>query len=375
MKLSVNIPDLKKALARVAPVASKKHIVPQYEYVYFTVGEDHVYLTTSDGAMAIDVLLSGASISEAGFVAVSASKLNAVVQTLSEGKLSISVQNSQLLLKAPRFRCLLDCMEPVSINTMRNGFKVISKLNVKSDVLKRGLKSVIEAVGSPKESVLYQGVLFESSVDCPELVLSASDTRFILQTDIEVVMPVDMKAIVPTKFLRTAIQVLPDDTMLTISYGGNRLTIDNEEVNICSILIEGDALPVSRVLASRAQCDKQATVNREELINAVKQASVLIDDEFPFVLCKFDKNVLSVESSQHNPNNRSEAIRSIPCSYTQEPVAFRLMVRYLVNALEATDSEEICLHLKEKMPVFICGNPEANWRGMIAISHGPRTSE
>ena len=117
------------------------------------------------------------------------------------------------------------------------------------------------------------------------------------------------------------------ERMLRTAVGDSLLT---------SKLVDGRYPDYQRVIPILA--DKVATVDREELRQALLRTSILSSEKYKGIRLGFSVDRLSLQA--HNPE-QEEAEEELEIEYGQEPTAIGFNVGYLIDVLSAVDEERV----------------------------------
>ena len=134
-----------------------------------------------------------------------------------------------------------------------------------------------------------------------------------------------------------------DDAPVTIVRGTNHIGFAVGSRKLFSKLDERRFPDYEKVISK--ENDKKAVVPREELLGAVRRIALLSGDRTKAVSLAFDKGSLDrLVRSQEVGDGSQE----IPATYDDTPVTLRLNARYLEQFLEAAETKDVQLFVKDE---------------------------
>jgi DNA polymerase-3 subunit beta len=278
---------------------------------------------------------------EAGEVTLPARKFLDICKALPESAtIDISVDNNRALIRSGKSRFTLSTLPVVefpNIEAISNPFEL--------SVPQKTLKSLIEktSFAMAQQDVRYylNGLLVEIAdntlravaTDGHRLSLSEVGTEF---------SPEDMiQVIIPRKAIMELSRLLEDsDDMVNIQVGSNHIKFSLGDVTFTSKQIDGKFPDYERVFPKNS--DKVLVANRENLRQALTRTSILSNEKYRGIRLQLQDNQL--RTLAHNPE-QEEAVEEIDATYTEEGMTVGFNVTYLLDVLNAidTDTVEICL--------------------------------
>jgi len=134
-----------------------------------------------------------------------------------------------------------------------------------------------------------------------------------------------------------------DDTPVTIVRGANHISFSLGPRRLYAKLDERRFPDYEKVISK--ENNKRATVGREELLGAVRRIALLSGDRTKAVSLAFDKGTLVVSSESQDVGDGSQ---ELGITYDEDPMTLRLNARYLEQFLEAAETKEVHLFVKDE---------------------------
>jgi DNA polymerase III subunit beta len=134
-----------------------------------------------------------------------------------------------------------------------------------------------------------------------------------------------------------------DDTPVTIVRGTNHIGFSLGSRRLFAKLDERRFPDYEKVISK--ENNKRATAGREELLGAVRRIALLSGDRTKAVSLAFDKGTLVVSSESQDVGDGSQ---ELGITYDENPMTLRLNARYLEQFLEAAETKEVHLFVKDE---------------------------
>jgi DNA polymerase-3 subunit beta len=134
-----------------------------------------------------------------------------------------------------------------------------------------------------------------------------------------------------------------DDTPVTIVRGTNHIGFSLGPRRLFAKLDERRFPDYEKVISK--ENNKRATAGREELLGAVRRIALLSGDRTKAVSLAFDKGTLVVSSESQDVGDGSQ---ELGITYDENPMTLRLNARYLEQFLEAAETKEVHLFVKDE---------------------------
>jgi DNA polymerase-3 subunit beta len=134
-----------------------------------------------------------------------------------------------------------------------------------------------------------------------------------------------------------------DDTPVTVVRGTNHIGFTLGSRRLFAKLDERRFPDYEKVISK--ENDKRATAGREELLGAVRRIALLSGDRTKAVSLAFDKGTLVVSSESQDVGDGSQ---ELGIAYDETPMTLRLNARYLEQFLEAAETKDVHLFVKDE---------------------------
>lgn len=214
-------------------------------------------------------------------------------------------------------------------------------------------KAFINAVASveeciPSQDVRYYLVGLQLKAKGGDLQLNATDGHRLAQNTVtytDVSNANEFDCIIPRKSIRCIHSLSKsEDSNLTCAVSNNHIYIKatlngTNEAVLKSKLIDGRYPDVARVIPKHS--NQTIEVNRDSLLQACSRASILANEKFRGVRLGFEKDVLTIRSSNPEQESASEELDVT----VDEPLELGVNVDYFISPLKTHTSETVLLGL------------------------------
>jgi DNA polymerase-3 subunit beta len=136
---------------------------------------------------------------------------------------------------------------------------------------------------------------------------------------------------------------VPEETSVNIVRGPNHLGFQVGSRRLYAKLDERRFPDYEKVISK--ENEKKATVSREALLGAVRRIALLSGDRTKAVSLGFGPGQLLVSSESQDVGDGSQEVAA---SFDQSPLTLRLNARYLEQFLEAAETKEVQLFVKDE---------------------------
>ena len=339
MKFSCTTKELSEAVGTVQRAVSSKSSLPALEGILLRAGDNRITLVAYDLELGMSTTLS-ARVDEPGEIVLNARIFSDMVRRLpaetvdlkSDDKLMTTVVSG-----ASEFNFLgIPSTEFPEIPSLTDGVQFTLPQNLLAGMIRQTLF----AVSSDDTKPIHTGSLFEIENGRFRIV-SVDGYRLAIRTE-KIAEDVSLKFVVPGKTLGEILKMLSseEDSPLSVSVGKRHILFEINGYSIISRLLEGEFLDYRNVLSS--QFSTEIRVKVRSFLDSVDRASLFISDRLKSpVRCIFEESVIKVNCS----TTLGRIYDEVPVALKGQTVEMGFNNRYLLDALKATESDEIKIQL------------------------------
>ncbi len=345
--------NLKQALNITERIIGRNLTLPILNNILFSVENNKLRVSSTNLEIGINCWVTG-KIKEKGDITVPARLVNDFVNNLPNKKIEMKVKDKQLELKCEKFKATLKGLDA-------EDFPIIPKikgkplLKIKGNLLKNSFSQVVEMASLSESRPEISGIYmrFDKSL----IKLAATDSFRLAEKNIEIKSNSaieqlkDQSLIVPQRTIQELIRILGEKETaaggqgqeVEIVLSGNQILFDFGYAQLISRLIEGQYPDYQQIIPDSFQT--QVTINREELINNIKIAS-LFSGKINDIKISLSPRRSLIEISAKDADvgeNKSQIETNIKGKETE--IIFNY--RYLLDGLNNIFSDKIILGLND----------------------------
>ena len=341
MKITILAENLKKGLGIVLRGVTNKGTLPILSGVMMKVDSEGLELMTTDLEISFRVRI-GVKVKEEGEIVIPAKLLFDLVSGLPSGPIDLMVEKQTLKISGGGVKTEIVGQASEEFPSLPKSKGKAIKIGVE-EFRKRIDRVSVSAARDDTQPVL-SGVLWEFSKDKIQLV--ATD-RYRLGVDAMSGLKLDekmsgKKLILPARALQELSRVLADGQIremgVEFDEDNQQVVFVAESVEMVSRLIAGDFPPFEQILPSNHKM--RVEIEREDLLEAVKRASLFAGDGANIIRMKLTDGVLMV-GAENSQRGLSET--SLDVKMEGEGMEMAFNSRYLLDYLAAMDDDKIFL--------------------------------
>ena len=270
---------LKQALNITEKIIGRNLTLPILNNLLLSTEDNKLKISSTNLEIGINCWLTG-KIQKKGGITVPARLISDLVNNLPNKKIELKVKDQQLELKCEKFKAVLKGLTA-------EDFPIIPKIKdkpiikISGHTLKNSFSQVVEMVSFSESRPEISGVYMK--FDKNTIKLAATDSFRLAEKNIEIKNNQQIKGqsiIIPQRTIQELIRILGEKELsankegqeVEIILSGNQVLFDLEGAQVISRLIEGQYPDYQQIIPDSFQT--QAIINREELINNIKIASL-----------------------------------------------------------------------------------------------------
>ncbi|MEO8055266.1 MAG: DNA polymerase III subunit beta [Acidobacteriota bacterium] len=347
MELTIPASVLARELSLIQGVVEKRTTHQILTNVLLEARNGVLSLTATDLDTTLVSEIPTTAQKSAGAVTAPARRLYDVVRELppnAELKLKVLENNHvSLECKEPKLRIRLNGL-PAGDYPTRPEPAGGPSLTLPFGALRRMVDKVRFAVSTEEMRLQLQGALLKAKNGVVEMVATDGHRLALVEVEGSKADSGFEPVLVSKKILDELGKLdAAEDAVVTIVRGTNHIGFVVGNRKLFSKLDERRFPDYEKVISK--ENDKKAVVPREELLGAVRRIALLSGDRTKAVSLAFDKGSLVVSSESQEVGDGSQ---EIPAAYDSTPVTLRLNARYLEQFLEAAETKDVHLFVKDE---------------------------
>jgi DNA polymerase-3 subunit beta len=310
--------------------------------------DGRLMLTATDLDTTFVSEIAATSIKTAGAVTVPARRLYDVLRDLpASSEISLKVLENHhisITCKEPKLRIRLNGLPASDYPTRPEGGGGPT-LTLSYGTLRRMVDKVRFAVSTEEMRLQLQGALLKTKAGGTAEMVATDGHRLALVEVEGVKAEAGFEAVLVSKKILDELGKLDVDneTPVTIVRGANHIGFTVGTRRLYAKLDERRFPDYEKVISK--ENDKRATVSREDLLGAVRRIALLSGDRTKAVSLGFGSGQLVVSSESQDVGDGSQ---EVAVAFDHDPLTLRLNARYLEQFLEAAETKDVHLFVKDE---------------------------
>ena len=341
MKFTVIRSKFLEGLMTVQNVVSSKGTLQILSNALIHVENNQMSITTTDLDISMRCVIP-CEVEQPGSTTLPIRRVVMIMKELNEGNVTVQVAEDD----EAKFQSGSSYFKVIGLPT--RDFPPIpateGKFSYRIDqgVLKEMLRKTSYAASLDETRRVLNGVLmaFKSN----KLTMVATDGRRLALVDHEVEFPeqAETEMILPTKAVNELMRVLQNEGEVKIYAQKNQVVFEMGTTIMSSKLVDGVYPNYRQVIPGG--CDERVTLEREELLRAVRRVSVMTTDKSNAVRLTFSANQLTINITSQEVGEGRE---TIPVKYTGKEVSIVFNPEYVMDPLKNMDDDEVYFELSD----------------------------
>lgn len=344
MKFQVTQDNLSRALSSVARVATSRNSLPILSNILIKTVDNRVSVAATDLNIAITHYI-GSKVSESGAITVPGRLMQDFVSSLPKGVINLNLSENKLHISTDQHKSTINGASADDYPVMPS-IKGGTKWKLPIDKLKKALNQTVFAASGDDARPVLTGVYFHN-VD-GELFVVATDSYRLAEVNLGKISQ-DINILIPASSLQDLLRVLNEGSGdIEITNDDQQVLFKTGDVELVTRLIDGKFPDYKKLIPS--SFENKATVTKTELLSIAKVSSLFARESAGSVTLELneEKSEVSINSlaSQLGENSAKAKAK------VEGSGKITLNSRYIIDALNSIDSEEISLGFNGKLEPF-----------------------
>jgi DNA polymerase-3 subunit beta len=339
-----------KGLGLMQSVAGRKTTLPILSHILLEWEKNSLYLTGTDLETGIREELS-AKIHQKGKASVSAKKLYEIVRELPEETIHIQKKDNQwITLQCGKSIFNLAGLDPEEFPSLPN-YQEENFSAVSNRIIREMIEKTVFAASNEESRYHLNGVLFAQSKqggkEILRMVATDGHRLSLIDRENQKIRGIEEKGIViPKKGVLEIKKIIGDrggEEEMGIYFNGTHGFFKMGKSLTVIRLIDGEFPEYEQVIPKGN--DKKLVMAKEKMVSSLKRVSTMASERMEGVKFSLKKN--SVEMSSYH-QDFGDAKEEVEVVYEGPPLQVGFNARYLIEALNVIDAEEILMELKDE---------------------------
>jgi len=349
MNFEINKKEFLKGLSLMQSVAGRKTTLPILSHILIEGEKNSIYLTGTDLETGIREELT-ATVQQGGKASISAKKLYEIVRELPEEMIHIKKkENHWITLQCGKSIFNLAGLDPdefPSLPTYQDGY--FSK--VSTHLMKEMIEKTVFAASSEESRYHLNGVLFSQSQQGTKVVLRmvATDGHRLSLIDREnqAIRGIEKGIIIPKKGVLEIKKIMGDqdgeeeiESYFDQTHGFFKMGKSLMVIR----LIDGEFPEYDQVIPKGN--DKKIVMQKERVYGCLRRVSTMASERVEGIKLSLKRNSIELNSYHQDFGDAKEEVE---VSYEGPPIEIGFNARFLMEALNVMDMDEVMMELKDE---------------------------
>ena len=282
-------------------------------------------------------------VSTPGSTTIYCDKFLGILRSLPEGEIEFEQLDNRLVIR-PLFKKIDFQLKSITSDKYPEIQDVApeSYFSVPQAEIIEMITQTIFAISDDETRYFMNGVYFEKADG--SLIMVATDGRRLsfISKDLGADIPDFAGVIIPPKVLNLVKKLASGQGEIAIAVTDKNIFLQFDNQKISSNLIEGQFPNYRRVIPESQE--HRIVINREELADALKRVSLLVEQKSRRVYMTLNENSLILNSEE---SEIGVAREEIACDYQGPESTIALNYLYLTDPMKVIDDEEIAMEYTE----------------------------
>lgn len=338
MNIICNKDLLVHTLSNVSRAVSGKSTLPTLEGILMKAHDNRLYLTGYDMEMGISTFID-CKIEEEGDIVISAKLLLDMIRKLPGETLSIKTDDklmTEIKSGLTEYTILgLPAHDYPELPTATDA----SIIPINNQLLKSMIDQTLFAIATTDAKPVHTGSMFDLSENTITVV-SVDGYRLAMRRE-KLPCEHSMKFIVPGKTLSEISKLLPEEEgTVSLEVSRKHIVFKIDGYSVISRLLEGEFLDYESAIPQSSSTTVR--IPTRKFIDSIERTSLLISDRLKSPLrVKFTEDIIKVSCS----TSIGKAYDEITCKITGSEVEMGFNNKYILDALRASDCDEVKLEI------------------------------
>jgi len=335
MRITIQKQTLLESLQIVMGAVAQKNTLPILANILFKAELTSISITATDLDIGI-THTQEANVLEQGSTTIPAKRFLDIIKEFPNEEIQITTKKNNTILIATKnttFKILTTPKEEFpNIPTNQN----TQTLTIEQNTLKQMLTHTAFAMSKEETRYVLNGVCVE--IQLKYIQATATDGRrlAIIKKPHKSEVREAKTIIIPAKTVQELFKALKEEGCVVIKFTNNQVIFQINNTTIISRLIEGEFPNYQQAVPCKIET--ALTINKEQLMPAIKRASLLTTTESQAIKLHLTKNKLTISKTTPEVGETTEELEA---AYTGPELQIGFNPTYLLDVLKNIEEEKV----------------------------------
>jgi DNA polymerase-3 subunit beta len=340
MKFQVLQENLKENVSIASRFTSSRAQLPVLSNLLLSAKNNKLMISATNLEMSINLTV-GAKVEEAGEITVPARTIGDIVSNLNPGKVEISSDKENLIIKSDNFRSKMAAMNSSDFPSIPQEIGK-SPVSFSKEEIDNALSKTLFSISTDETRPVLTGMLVH--IKNKNMYFVSTDGYRLSMLKLSKVPDGNFSnLIIP----RTILGELPrlmsqDEVLFNFDKKNSQLIIKSSNAIVSSRIIEGEFPDFAKIIPKKTST--KTLIDKEDMLRSVKLASVFARDSANVVRLVIEKNLLTIlAESQYSGEQKNSVDAKIEGPKMQ--IAFNY--KFLEDFLQSVDGDDVSLEFED----------------------------
>lgn len=287
-----------------------------------------------------------ASVKESGKITLPAKKLSEIASKISNKPVTFVLNAATNVVNIScgnaKFELIGISADEFPAITTEEEIKDKECTEIELNPLLKSIKHTAFSAANYENRNIISGVFCQISKDNLEMAATDGNRLTRIIEKIQNGSESEISCVIPSKTLQEFLRIaaLLDDESVGLIIEKTKIIFKTSGMIMTSRLLEGEYPPYKQLIPQT--CEKNAVINREEMIEALERVSVMVNERTNIVKFIFGENTLFLKADTPDAGLGEDSINA---EYSDEELTIAFNYRYVLDSLKIMDSEKIKIGL------------------------------
>jgi len=348
MKFTIVRSKFLEALQIAQNVVPSKHTIQILMNGLITAEDNKLTITTTDLDISVRCVID-CEIEQPGQTTIPLRRMVSIIRELPEGRIMLDISDDDVV----SVQCGSSFFKVIGIGPRDFPAVPAAEGNfcyrLEQGAFREMLRKTHYAASSDETRRVLTGLLL--SFKEGKLTMVATDGRRLALVEHEVEFPVEAETemILPPKTVQELLRILGTEGKIKIYAQKTQIVFEIGTTIISSKLVDGVYPNYRQVIPSG--CDERVTLEREQLLQALRRVSLITTDKSNATKLTFSANQLTIITMTPDIG---EARETLPVKYAGKEISVVFNPEYVMDPLKNLDSDEVFFEMSDgHSPVLV----------------------
>ena len=347
MKFEIEKKPFLQSLSILQGIVERRSSIPALGNILMELENNQLRLTTTDLETALICYLS-CLVKQEGKSCVSARKLYDIIRELPDTEIFIEgMENHWAKITCQNAVFNLSGLDPMEFPTVPS-YSEADLIGIKSFDLREMIDKVIFAASTEESRYNLNGIFFEAGASgdktVAKMVATDGHRLALIERESPEFSGIEKGVIIPKRGLNEVKKIVTENSVeIRIAVSENSFVLKADPFVVIIRLIDGEFPDYKQVIPT--DNDKTLTLSNKDFSSCLRRISAISTDRVEGVKFSLKKGAIELYSSTQDIGNAMEVF---PASYDGSEVNIGFNARYILDALNAIDEDEILMELKDE---------------------------